>query len=183
MHKAAQEAQQKFEYFFTGAVGAMFAYTAQTYESQKFESFSNFLEPAALLMLALAFFFGLRRLDCLYRILGMNYEELHAAANAKELSKALEQAGRSGQALSSEQEEFRKEWEAKRDASVIREKQAGVHLKTLNQKSRFFYNARNILMVCGLLTIVVAKVLEPYGTSSEQGSNGQSATAVSLKTE
>ena len=92
LYKASQEAQQKFEYFLTGAIGAMFAYIAQTYTPQKIDLSASTLEPVALLLLAVSFFLGLRRINCIYHILGMSYEETLATDDATEIQKALREA-------------------------------------------------------------------------------------------
>ena len=162
VYKAAQEAQQKFEYFLTGAVGAMFAYIAQTYTPHKLGWHASTLEPVSLLFLAVAFFLGLQRINCIYHILGMSYEQLMASSDAKEISKALQQAEPHKDTLPPQQREYMEGWEKERDLSRDRAKQAGSHLEALNRKASAYYNARSLLLIAGFTAILAARVLAPY---------------------
>ncbi|MCX6879821.1 MAG: hypothetical protein NTW21_39355 [Verrucomicrobia bacterium] len=166
LYQASHEAQQKFEYFLTGAIGAMFAYTAQTYTPKKLDFSPSTLEPIAVICFAVAFFLGLRRLDCLYHILGVNYEKTHADADAAVIQKALRMIENDpllryqpGTSL----EEMEKELEWNR----IRSRSAKPILDDLKTRIRTFYNWRSRLLLVGFALIVLARVLSPYSAATK----------------
>jgi len=162
LYKAAQEAQQKFEYFLTGAIGAMFAYVVQTYTPQELDFSASTLEPISLVFFAVAFFLGLRRINFLYHMLGIGYEQAQASADAKEIEKALRQAEPYKETLSPQQDNYRKEWEMKRDWSRKRADSANPILEELDRKARLFYSCRNHLLIGGFVAMALARILEPY---------------------
>lgn len=162
LYQAAQEAQQKFEYFLTGAIGAMFAYTAQNYKPRTLDWSPSVLELASIGCFAVAFFLGLRRLDCLYHILGISSQKDQALGDAKVLNEAIRLIEtnpmncqpRSGSSIQDLAEE--------RDADLRRAKSAKPILDTLNGKIVSFYRWRNFLMIGGFTLIVASKVWSPY---------------------
>jgi hypothetical protein len=162
LYQAAQDSQQKFEYFFTGAIGAMFAYTAQTYTPKKLDLSPSTLEPLAIICFAIAFFLGLRRLDCLYHILGISSEEAHARGNAQETKKAIRMIEANPfecqpkPSITLEQMRKDYEWNIKRAES------AKPLLDNLQAKVGSFYNWRNHLMIAGFSLIVLSRILSPY---------------------
>jgi hypothetical protein len=161
LYQASHEAQQKFEYFLTGAIGAMFAYTAQTYTPKKIDFSPATLEPIAIICFAVAFFLGLRRLDCLYHILGISYEKTHADADAAVIQKALrmiEDDDRLSYQPGTSLEEMEKELEWNRSRS----RSAKPSLDDLHTKISTFYNWRSRLLIAGFALIFLARVLSPY---------------------
>jgi len=167
LYKASQEAQQKFEYFLTGAIGAMFAYTAQTYTPKKLDFSPSTMEPVAIICFAVAFYFGIRRIDCLYHHLGISSQEAQALGDAKELENALRmvaenplvctpRAGMTVSKIESDLEHLRS-----------RAQSAKTILKKLDDKVGSFYTWRNRLMLAGFFLIFLGRVLSPYYTTTK----------------
>jgi len=162
LYQAAQDAQQKFEYFLTGAIGAMFAYTAQTYTPKKLDWTTSALEPVAIICFAVAFFLGIMRLDCLYHHLGISSQQAQAEGDSKEIEKALRvieadpllRTPWSGNNPLQIEEELRRSRSRAESAKPI--------LAKLDGKIYSYYTWRNRLMVAGFSLIVVAKVATPY---------------------
>ena len=166
LYQASHEAQQKFEYFLTGAIGAMFAYTAQTYTPKKLDFSPSTLEPIAIICFAVAFFLGLRRLDCLYHILGISYEKTDADVDAAVIQKTLrmiEDDHLPSYQLGTSVEEMEKDLEWNR----TRSRSAKPILDDLNTKIRTFYSWRSRLLIAGFALIVLARVLSPYSAATK----------------
>jgi len=162
LYKATQEAQQRFEYFITGITGALFAYIAQTYTPQKIDFSASTLEPIALVFLAFSFFLGLLRINHMYHSLGMNYEQLEASESAKAIEKALRDAEPHKALLPPEQQKYMNEWTQEMKALRDRAQAAKGFVDQLNRQGMTFYSLRNILLLAGFASVVLAKILEPY---------------------
>jgi hypothetical protein len=162
LYKAAHEAQQKFEYFLTGIIGAMFAYIVQTYTPQKLDWSASTLEPIALIFLAMSFFLGLHRINCIYHILGMSYEETVATDSCTEIRKALEQGEPHKDSLPPQQREYMEGWRKTMEVQQARAKSAASHVGALDQQSKLCYNLRNHLLIGGFVAILLARILAPY---------------------
>jgi hypothetical protein len=166
LYQASHEAQQKFEYFLTGAIGAMFAYTAQTYTPKKLDFSPSTLEPIAIICFAVAFFLGLRRLDCLYHILGISYEKTHADADAAVIQKTLRMI-EDDHLLSYQPGTSVEEMEKDLEWNRTRSRSAKPILDDLSTKIRTFYNWRSRLLIAGFALIVLARVLSPYSAATK----------------
>ena len=89
LYQATQAAEQKFEYFLTGAIGAMFAYTVQNYTPHRLDFSASTLEPIAIICLAGAFFCGLKRIECLFHVLGISYQKNQEIGDAQVTEDAI----------------------------------------------------------------------------------------------
>jgi hypothetical protein len=104
-HKNWQESSDKFDYFICGVSGSLFAYIAQTYTPQRFETLP--IEPLALLFLALSFYTGAVRIETANTMKLLNHEMLDASEKAGEMTKALAEPSTSGLHYNAEGGEIR----------------------------------------------------------------------------
>lgn len=164
LYQATQAAEQKFEYFLTGAIGAMFAYTVQNYTPQRLHLTPSTLEPIAIICLAGAFFFGLKRLECLFHKLGISYEQHQEIGYAQVTEEAIRRLVtepskyqlRPGSTI----ESLEKEAQAHRS----RAQTAEPLLDSLETTVQHYYTWRNSLMLAGFSLVVAAKIASPYST-------------------
>jgi hypothetical protein len=168
LYQATQAAEQKFEYFLTGAIGAMFAYTVQNYTPHRLDFSASTLEPIAIICLAGAFFCGLKRIECLFHVLGISYQKNQEIDDAQVTETAIrmivtepeKHQPRQGSSL----ESLAKEAQAHRG----RAQSAEPLLDSLGTKVRHYYTWRNGLMLAGFSLIVAAKIAVPYSTPTKQ---------------
>jgi hypothetical protein len=160
LYDDAHEARQKFEYFITGAIGAMFAYTVQNYTPRRLDLTPSTLEPIAIVCLAVAFFCALKRIESHYHHLGINYEKNQALGDAKALEEALRLIHTDPVRHQPRQsiEEIQKSLEIQ----VSRAKSAAPILDMLDRRMGKLYHLRNYLMAAGFLLIFCAKAGSPY---------------------
>ena len=158
----SHEAHQKYEYFVTGAIGAMVAYTIQNYTPKKLGWSPSSLEPVAIICFAVAFFLCLRRLDNLYHILVLNSQKNQALGDADDLTKALclhsedprNNKLRSGLSMESIAED--------RDFHIRLSQSAIPLLSSIDRRVRLYYTWRDRLMIAGVVLLVAARLLGPY---------------------
>jgi hypothetical protein len=162
LFKNAIEGQQKFDYFISGFTGALFAYTAQTYIPQRLDFGPSAIEPFALLLLALSFFFGLKRIETTNLARALNHDALDAAQKAGNLTEALGRGTargfnpHSGEIMTQENIAYR------RELNIALSKQAEDEFNKVAARGERYYNFRNLFLQAGFLAILVAKLLEPY---------------------
>ncbi|WP_411825418.1 hypothetical protein [Luteolibacter sp. AS25] len=168
LYQATQAAEQKFEYFITGAIGAMFAYSVQSFIPRCIDSIFAALEPVAIICFAVAFLCGLRRMECLFNFLGISYEKNLALGDAKVTEEALRRMAadpiqyRLREGLSVEA--VAKDAQADRS----RAKSADPLLDSLGKKVRTLHHWRNRLMIAGFFLIFSARIVTPYLTSPKR---------------
>ena len=61
-YKTAVDVGQKFDYWVAGIIGAVLAYSAQHYEPRRYDNLIACIEPIALVVLLVAFWFSFERL-------------------------------------------------------------------------------------------------------------------------
>lgn len=85
----SSKAQIKFDYFMCGVAGALFAYIAQTYAPQKLDNCFSILQTASLLMLAISFYCGIKRIQTTNAVLRLNYKTFNANDVAENITGCL----------------------------------------------------------------------------------------------
>lgn len=163
LYHAAREAQQKFDYFVAGTAGALFAYVAQTYTPRKLHFGPTALEPLALVFLALAFYFGMKRIESTSRVMRLNQIEISEAEMAGNLTKAISEAtGATGYNPESGEIVSLAELPARREAHMRAAAEAERLYKAAVDKGDRFFRLRNVCMYLGFAAIFAAKLLQPY---------------------
>jgi hypothetical protein len=156
-----QSDSMKFDYFVCGLIGAMIAYMIQAYSPKRLACGLSLLEPASLLLLAGAFFAGLKRIQTRISGLGVNHLILHSSAECRRITLLLKENRESyeqetGKVLSRQHLE-----EARRQQAEART-EAEMRLPHVNRKAEFWYNWRNIFLLLGFLCILGSKLSQPY---------------------
>jgi hypothetical protein len=159
-------ASVKFDYFICSVSGALFAYIAQTYSPHKIEVGFSILEPISLLLLAVSFFAGLKRIETANTITRLNHNMLESDEKAGEIAKTLASrdlkphhtfvnvVGGESIDVSTLQNLRLQYMEASKKSKSAIAKQ--------NKLAVRYYKIRDIFLLLGFLTIFSAKVLQPY---------------------
>jgi hypothetical protein len=158
----AREAQQKFDYFITGVAGALFAYIAQTYAPKELALAPSSLEPFALVSLALAFYFGLRRIEASVVVMRLNHEMLDYQEKAGNMTKAMSEGRGSGFNPHSGDIIHGHEIPARREAYMQQAKAAESRAESAANRGERHYARRNLFLYSGFAAIFLAKLLQPY---------------------
>jgi len=161
---ASLEGDQKFDYFVCGVAGALFAYIGQTYTPHKIELSISLFEPASLILLALAFFAGLHRIQTVNVISRINHKVLRAHEEAARLTEQMASGGTihypmGGQILDRSSAEA---FVDKRLKSALRMESK---LLAQGKRSERLYKTRDRLLLCGFVAIFFSKVLQPYASA------------------
>jgi hypothetical protein len=93
LYRRGHEAAEKLDYFICGVAGALFACIGQNYKPHKIEFGLTLIEPLALVLLAFAFFAGLKRIEMCNAATHINHEQLKVDEQGKELAKRMEASG------------------------------------------------------------------------------------------
>lgn len=155
------QGSQKFGYFVTGVCGALFVYIAQTYEPQKIELSPSTLEPLSLVFLALAFFFGMKRIESGLSCSGENYSSLDAGEKAGNITEAFGRSAagfnpHSGEVIHPSQIASQREKHMRRAAA------ARMRADIASTKAERYYSYRNLFLYGGFAAILLSKILLPY---------------------
>lgn len=156
------EGQNKFEYFVTGVAGALFAYIAQTYTPKALEWGPQSLEPLSLLLLSLAFFFGLKRIEATVEISRLNFEMLDSNEKAGNMAEAILKGHGNGYNVYTGDPMRYAELPQKRAEYRAQGVQAEIDLLGMVAKSAHYYSYRKIFLFGGFAAIFLAKILSPY---------------------
>lgn len=159
---SAREAQQKFDYFVTGVAGALFAYIAQTYTPKKIAFTPAALEPLGLICLALAFYFGMRRIEKTMIVMRLNHEMLDFQEKAGNMTQALAQASGPGFNLHTGEFVQFHELSARREEYMRKAQWAQSEAELASSAAERHYSRRNLFLFAGFVAIFLAKLLLPY---------------------
>jgi hypothetical protein len=157
-----REGIQKFDYFVSGLTGAIFAYVAQTYSPKQLGFGASSIEPLALVLLAISFFIGLKRIESSNVMMRVNHEMLDAsekagqAATALDSGMALARDALSGKIVSRDQLEFNRRYQ------MDRSEKAAEALQAVRAKGDRHYRHRDLFLILGFIAILLAKILQPY---------------------
>ena len=159
-------ASEKFDYFITGLTGALCAYISQTFIPQKLSCSPQTIELISLLILVGSVVCGFKRIETNlqhYKITGelLVLEEEKLQLNTllyskdRDISKPLinQTNGR----------EFTRDQAHERisDLSIKIEKHADLQIEC-GEESGKWYSRRNLALMVGFLTLLIAKVLLAY---------------------
>lgn len=161
LYSKGHEAASGFDYFVCGVAGAMFAYTAEHYSLKKFALDFSLLEPFSLLLLAVSFYCGLRRLH--FASFGAQIDHDLADLQTKMtqigdlLKKTIQEPN--GNELDRQKlvMDYRK-YASRAEAWEAR-------LPDVNAAAGKYYRVRDIFLMFGFALVFFAKVLQPYQPS------------------
>jgi len=165
-------ATEKFEYFICGVTGAIFAYITQTYQPQKLDNIFSVIQTVALVILAVSFFAGIRRIQLFNLKTRLNHALLEASEKAGRATSAL--AGNPAESFHNEgtgEWTTREDLERRRAVYMEEAHKMEAKLRSVQSKASRCGRVRNFFLLLGILTIFVSKVLQPYQTGSSLHSN------------
>jgi hypothetical protein len=181
LYQANQAAGQKYEYFLTGAIGAMFAYSVQGYIPKRLDFTPVTLEPIAIVCFAAAFICGLKRIEGLFHHLGVSYEMNQALGDATEAEKALRLIAEEPHTHQPREGVSVESIQGEANAWRDRAQSADTKLDLLNLKGQSLYSWRNRLMITGVALIVCARVANPYFVNHPEPSQEPSSQTSECK--
>tara|TARA_B110000093_G_C12688515_1_gene293092 strand:+ start:52 stop:561 length:510 start_codon:yes stop_codon:yes gene_type:complete len=156
-----REAERKFDYFVTGVSGALFAYLGPLYKPQRIELSPLSLEPLSLIFFAMAFYFGMKRIQSVVDVGAENHSLLDHQERSKKATDALksdafEFTTDAGQLVPREQLVL----ERNESNRLTAETRNNIH--KLAEKSYRYYCRRNIFLYSGFASVLLHKLLIPY---------------------
>ena len=156
------DAQEKFDYFVATITGALVAYGLQSYEPQVWAVNAATLEPVALILLLLSFYFGMMRIQATVLVFRHNCDSLRAGENAGSIQDAINRGDAfgtepgTGRVFSNEQ--FPAVYQMYRELEVGSNDERERH----NAQGNTYYWWRNHLFIAGFVFLLLSKVLKPY---------------------
>lgn len=169
IYKKAHEAADKFDYFVCSVAGAIFAYDAEHYIPRRFGFDVHLFEPVSLLLLALAFFFGLQKLEHSVHGTHINHDLNDSEEKSCQLAEMLkdpkyDEAAR--QILLRDIQKHR-----------LRVNTLETQLTKASVLARRNYIWRDTFLILGFLAILCAKFLEPYASDVSGVASATNQTA------
>jgi len=161
LFRKGHEAADKFDYFVCTVAGAIFAYDAEHYVPRRLDFSFHSLESVSLLLLALAFYCGLKRIEASRTVTQLNHGLVDCEDKAKHLSHLILDPTPtrhiSGQILD------KSSLEQERQKYLTYAKANEIHIPRFVRKATRHQKMRDIFLLCGFVAIFLAKVLQPYG--------------------
>jgi hypothetical protein len=159
-YKTAVDVGQKFDYWVAGIIGAVLAYSAQHYEPRRYDNLIACIEPIALVVLLVAFWFSFERLRLSFLEANGSHEMTGQQMETDKLRQAIrafpdgaedtERGLLTGDQMREEIKKLRKEIDVKRK-----------ELDALEVRSTRAFKLRQYSFACGLALLLVAKFLAP----------------------
>jgi hypothetical protein len=154
------QSRERFDYFVTGAAGALCAYTAQNLEPVRLGANPPTLEVVALLAMVGAVVAGVRQMEVLVQVLVGNHMNLHHLEIAGKLASGSKQHAHminsQGELLSSAEA-------AHQPADHRAQAKRALDLsEPFRVRAHSMYRWRNRLLLGGFLLLVAARVWAPY---------------------
>lgn len=175
-YQEGKEAQQKLDAFLVGICGALFAYIGQTYEPRKLALDASLFDPISLILLAVAFFAGLKRMEAFINCSRFNFHILDAGKNIGGLME-IAASGRTEGFFKSSGETFSIDQLPKRLAAYKRQKsEARILFDREAAKALRYYNLRNAFLLLGFLVILASRLATPYMPTNKQEPTPQAPT-------
>jgi hypothetical protein len=164
VYELMHAAEVKFDYFVCGVSGALFAYIAQTYSPQKIELGVSLLMPLSLIFLAGSFYCGLKRIEKSNVLTKINYSMLNAAEKAGEATKGLSSEFKSEKIYNELSGEIysRQELLTRRAKFMEAAAKYEADFDKVQKSASNLYKFRDAFLLLGFLTILAAKLLQPY---------------------
>ncbi len=160
-YEAFRSESGKFDYFMCALIGAVFAYIAESYRPHELTFGPTLLEPTAVVLLAIALFCGVKRLERVVVTLMVNHTLLDDAETRAKLVEALNSA--EFPVLRSTGELLEREDCTKRVVE-LRQREAA-HREMIARHKRAagrYYSWRQKTMFLGLGALVLHRLLLPY---------------------
>ena len=160
LYAAHAAASEKFDYFITGATGALAGYIGQALHPTSIGFNPTTVELASVLVLLVSVAFGLKRIENVIQIIGVN----HAALYHEESAGALGAALGPGPIFNEQTGDVLSSAEAAYLAQLHRgtSKDLRPKLKQLQARGTTYYHARNWCLVVGFLLLLTARILPAY---------------------
>jgi hypothetical protein len=156
-----REGEQKFDYFVTGVAGALFAYLATNYTPRKLSISPDSLEPLSLIFLALAFFYGMKRIQSVVVSMRENHDMLDHQERAGNATEAMSSGSSGFNSLSGEMIHF-SELPSRREFHMRMAQEARSRVEVAAENTLDYYRRRNMFLYFGFVAILLHKLLIPY---------------------
>ena len=159
-HKTAVEVGQKFDYWVAGIVSAVLAYSVQHYQPRKFDSLVSIIEPIALFLLFISFWFAFRKLQLSFFQASLGHDLVdHQSQLFKVLTaiKEYPQGADDSDLGFRTPEQMQAEVKEKRGSIALKKKK----LETLEAPSLRAFRLRQRFFVLGFALLLIAKVTAP----------------------
>jgi hypothetical protein len=155
---------EKFDYFICGVTGALFAYLSQTYQPHKIEDAFSILQISSLLLLAVSFYAGIKRIQFFILMTRINHEFLSASEAAGKITTSLFEYPGANVFHNQGSGELKKpdDLERKREDDLRRAKELEASFPLVRRKAIRYGRVRETFLLLGFLTILVSKVAQPY---------------------
>jgi hypothetical protein len=152
-----RDASDKFDYFITGATGALIAYVGQSIEPVRLGWNQQTVEWLALALLGVSMVFGLKRLESSISIYSVQHRRLYS----EEVRAALAEASKSGSVINQKTGEVVSRQQAieMHEAIVRAGREKG---EELIDAALSRYHWRNGILMLGAITLVIARILTAY---------------------
>jgi hypothetical protein len=161
LYKLSLEGATKFDYFICGAAGALLAYTAQTSTFTKLETISAVLQASGILILAISFYCGIRRIQYSNAQLRYNHVMLNGEKKAKEIETLLK-LNPDETFLCNGVSETRKEVENKLLSYRLASKNGEKLMHKCGNKLAFHGKIQLYFLFVGFFAIVFSRLSLPY---------------------
>jgi hypothetical protein len=162
-HRTATDAGLKFDYWMASLAGAVLAYSVQHYAPRRFISTASLLEPCALLLFTIAFYFSYRRIECEYQHAHLNHRLLENDEYIDAAHKAIQ--GYHGGPLfekytgaSLTLEQLKQNTEKRQQEN----RETTAKMLARERKGEFAYQMRFVFLTAGFVFLLVAKIIQPY---------------------
>lgn len=151
LYKRGQEAVEKFDYFVCGVTGAVFSYEIHNYSPEKLRFDFSLFEPLSLLLLAVAFIFGLKRLSTASLAANLNHRLIDVQDKAEQCARILEHPERGRDlagnpidvpAMKKLHQGFLDEWQKLNEP-----------LSLADKKAKMYYKCRDRFLIAGFAAI------------------------------
>jgi hypothetical protein len=161
LFRKGHEAADKFDYFVCTVAGAIFAYDAEHYVPRRLDFSFHSLESVSLLLLALAFYCGLKRIEASRTVTQLNHGLVDCEDKAKQL--ALLILDPTATRHISGQISDKSNLDQERQKYLKYAKANETNIPKFVRKATRHQKMRDIFLLCGFVAIFLAKVLQPYG--------------------
>ncbi len=155
-----QDAVQRYDYFLTGLIGAVFTYNLQNLSPEKFNFSPYSLQIISLICFLAGFLLSIFRLKRMERIYFLNFINLHNSEMkgklTNDISKPFVLNLETGDILSNEQIQQQINEITKTSPNIIKE------MDKERAKTKKYYKIREYLLILGFVLLVIAKIWNSY---------------------
>ena len=162
VYEMSHEGGVKFDYFICSVAGALFAYIAQTFVPQKLDNVFSILQMVSLLILAVSFYAGIRRIQYHNAMLRCNHKMLSASEDARKLDALLLSPQNSFENRATGKIESRQQVEQQRLIFLEDSRHWEQLAHQADKKCACRGKVQVNCLLLGFLTIFASKILQPY---------------------